>query len=705
MDSPGKHANGSALSGSHRYVKADGVLGFGWLAGGVLFAALTGLAIWLLPFSVGTQMAVLMHTLLGLLMVVPFAIWQLDHWLATRKAPWRFRKFCAYTGFWSLAITTISGLVLTWEAMFSITTSHLWDRIHLWSGIVALPFVAYHVVSPISEKPAAPANIFPSIVRPDFSAARRRMWAVSGGTTIGLLLLLGVATLTYRGPDYSHYQLAAQYNWTYGKNPFAPSLATTEDGQPVAPQIMAGSKSCGASSCHSEIFQEWQASAHRWSAEDTFFQGVQGAMIKEAGAPATRYCGGCHDPVSLLSGYKDASTGISAPGFKEGDSCVICHSMRRVDVQGNGNYVFGAPKPYLFEYSEGRFSAPLAHFLIRAYPRQHDRDYDITLAQKPESCASCHKQFIDKNINHLGWVQLQNQYDDWKHGKWNADPDVAHRLRCQQCHMYYKNAPSLAQAEPYDLKAGLGLKHRNHYFPGGNQVMPGMISSPDAQGQMARVEEWLRGQHNIPEIADTWSQGPVLPIKIMGPPSAATGEAIELRAVISNNKAGHSFPTGPLDLIRAWVEIVVTDQTGREIFHSGKLDAQNHIEPGSFILKAVGVDANGGEIVRHDLWHLVGAKFKRAIFPGYSDMYEYQLKVPRDVKGPLQVAARLRYRKANQYFMDMLFPGQHRTATVTDISTDKIEILLQEGKSGSGTAKAPVAETATQSKGIRGGGK
>jgi hypothetical protein len=675
------------------------------MAGVVLFVALTGLGVWLLPFSVGTQMSVLMHTVLGLAIVLPFTLWQLDHWLATRKSPWRFRKFCAYTGFWSLAVTSVSGLVLAWQAIFSITTSHLWDRIHLWSGIAALPFVAYHVWSPIRGKAAEPAEGLAILLRPDYSAARRKMWRVAGGTALGLALLLGVATLGYHGPDYSHYKLAANYNWTYGKNPFAPSLATTEDGAPVAPQLMAGSKSCGASSCHTEIFQEWQASAHRWSAEDTFFQAVQAAMIKDAGAPATRYCGGCHDPVSLLSGYKDASTGISAPGFKEGASCVICHSMRRVDVQGNGNYVFGAPKPYLFEYSEEGFKTAIAHFLIRAYPRQHDRDYDITLAQKPESCASCHKQFIDKNINHLGWVQLQNQFDDWKHGKWNADPDAARRLRCQQCHMYYKNAPSIAQAEPYDLKAGLGLKHRNHYFAGGNQIMPGMISSADAQGQMARVEDWLRGQQTIAEIANVWPQGPVLPIKIIGPVSAAAGGSIELRAVISNNKAGHSFPTGPLDLIRAWVEIVVTDSAGREVFHSGKLDSQNHIEPGSFILKAVGVDANGDEIVRHDLWHLVGAKFKRAIFPGYSDMYQYQLKVPRDAKGPLQVAARLRYRKANQYFMDMLFPGQHKAAPVTDISSDKIEIALQDGKAGKGASGARTAKAAAPPSKTSGGGK
>ncbi|HEV2175596.1 MAG TPA: multiheme c-type cytochrome [Terriglobia bacterium] len=697
MDSSPNHLNGSAPSACHNYIKAHGILGFGWMGGVLLFAALTGLGIWLLPFSVGAQMAVLMHTALGLAIVVPFTLWQLEHWLATRNAPWRFRKFCAYAGFWTLAVTTISGIVLTWEAMFSLLSSHFWDRVHLWSGLLSLPFIAYHVW-PHKGKQAVngPATALP-IGKPDYSAARRRMWAVSGGTVAALLLVLGVGTIAYRSPGYRHYKLASNYNWTYGKNPFAPSLATTEDGLPVAPQIMAGSKSCGASGCHTEIYQEWQASAHHWAAQDTFFQAVQSAMIKEAGAPATRYCGGCHDPVSLLSGYKDASTGISAPGFKQGDSCVICHSMRRVDVQGNGNYVFGAPKPYLFEYSEGRYTTAVAHFLIRAYPRQHDRDYDITLSQKPESCASCHKQFIDKEINHVGWVQLQNQYDDWKHGKWNADPDPAYRLRCQQCHMYYRAAPSLATADPYDLKIGLGLKHRSHWFAGGNQTMPEMISSPDAAGQTRRVEEWLHGQRVIPEIASIWPAGPVLPIKIVAPSSARPGERIEFRAVISNNKAGHSFPTGPLDLIRAWVEVVVKDGTGREIYHSGKLTEQNHVEPGSFVLKAVGVNPEGQEIIRHDLWHYVGAKYKRAVFPGYSDMYEYDLKVPQDAHGPLQVTARLRYRKANQYFMDFSFPGQHLAAPITDISSDRVEIPLVAGNTSRAASHlAPAREGATR---------
>jgi Cytochrome c554 and c-prime len=668
----------------HSFIHERGFLRFNWISGTLIFLALTGLAIWLLPFSVPIQVSVLMHTVLGLLIVIPLTLWQLSHWLASRKTKRSFRKICAYTGFWTMAVVAASGLVLTWQAVFGLYISHLWDQLHLWSGIAALPFLGYHVwphARKAGENLQSGLNGLGAdnqLPLPDFRPGRRHMWAVSGLAAVALVAVVGVITGIYRAyaPDFSSYKLPADYKMPYGKDPFAPSMAKTVHGGPVAPQLLAGSKSCGAAGCHTEIYHEWAADSHRWSSEDIGFQGVQAALIHAEGAPAARYCAGCHDPVSLLSGYKNASTSIEAPGFKEGASCVVCHAMRRVDMQGNGNYVWGPPRPYLFEYAGAGRASAVTHFLIRAYPRQHDQDYDLALDKNPASCGACHKQFIDKEINHVGWVQLQNQYDDWKHGKWNTDPNPAHRLRCQQCHMYYQKAPSVALADPYDLKTGLGLEHRNHWFAAANQWMPEVIHTPDAAGQTKRVIQWLEGGKYIPEIANVWPKGPVLPIRIVPPQPVRPGGKGEFRAVISNNKAGHSFPTGPLDLIRAWVEVKVSDQTGRIIFHSGELLPDDHLEPGTFVLKAEGVNAEGREIVRHDLWHYVGAKWKRAIFPGYSDMYEYHFTVPRNVKGPLTIAARLRYRKANQYFMDFAFPGQHLQTPITDLSSDRVQVPL-----------------------------
>ncbi len=681
----------------HAFLSEKGALGFRWVGGVLVFVAVSGLAIWLAPFSVPAEFAVIMHTALGLVLVVPLTLWQCSHWLATRRAGGSFRKLSGYAGFWTMAATLVSGLVVSAQAIFSLDVAQFWDRLHLWSGVAATPLLIYHMW-PHAWNPAATGHNA-QVAPPDYSPGRRWVWRRAGLTSCVLAAVLAALSAAYlrQTSGFGGETFSAKYKLPYGKNPFSPSLATTANGRPVPPALMANSKSCGASGCHTSIYEEWRASAHRWAAEDVLFQKVQAGLIESDGVPAARYCAGCHDPVSLLSGYKDASTGVEAPGFREGISCTACHAMRRVDVQGNGNYVFAPAKPYLFEYDgDHRYAVALTHFLIRAYAGQHDRDYDLSLVRRPESCASCHKQYIDKNINHVGWVQLQNQYDDWRMGKWNTAPNPANRLRCQQCHMYYRTAASRAQGDPYDLKIGLGLKHRNHWFAAANQFMPAMLRSPDWRRQDVRVNQWLEGKKVIPEIASVWPTGPVMPIELLASePEGARGKPFQFRVMLVNNKAGQSVPSGPLDLVRLWVEVEVHDRTGRVVYHSGELTPQDHIEDGSWVLKGIGVNSAGETIVRHDLWDYVGAKSKRVVFPGYTDMYSYRFVVPGNAEGPLTITARLRYRKANQYMMDWAFPGQRLQTPVANMASDQLMVPLKERARNAASARDPEGKRAS----------
>ena len=77
-------------------------------------------------------------------------------------------------------------------------------------------------------------------------------------------------------------------------------------------------------------------------------------------------------------------------------------------------------------------------FLIRAYPRQHVESLQHKLFKSPEFCAACHKQFIDKEINRVGWVQLQNQFDAWRKSRWNHPNDPTKTVECRECHMPLK---------------------------------------------------------------------------------------------------------------------------------------------------------------------------------------------------------------------------------------------------------------------------
>jgi hypothetical protein len=109
---------------------------------------------------------------------------------------------------------------------------------------------------------------------------------------------------------------------------------------------------------------------------DPIFQGIQNVMAKQNGAESTRYCGGCHDPISLFSGTKNifVENLTSLDGYNEGISCVACHSIQKTDIQGNANYTITQPAEYLWQWSGAHTPASVArNFLIRAWPMQHNR--------------------------------------------------------------------------------------------------------------------------------------------------------------------------------------------------------------------------------------------------------------------------------------------------------------------------------------------
>src|SRR5262249_11864893 len=119
----------------------------------------------------------------------------------------------------------------------------------------------------------------------------------------GVGLAFALASV-YSGTAYRN-EFPKDYNLLYGKDrPFAPSLARTSTNSAFDARSPAGSARCGASGCHTQIYEEWKPSAHRYAAMDPIFQGIQNVMAKQNGAESTRYCAGCHDPISLFSGTK-----------------------------------------------------------------------------------------------------------------------------------------------------------------------------------------------------------------------------------------------------------------------------------------------------------------------------------------------------------------------------------------------------------------
>jgi len=700
MTAPGKlpmagSPSGSGLSAREsEWAKRLAALMLAWLA----FETLSGLAVWLLPFSVANQWTVVVHTGVGLLVLIPVLAYQVRHFAVYWSRPSTAIKVMGYLATTAVLVAIVSGLVLTWQAAFGRRISYGWDAIHIISTFALVAFTVPHVVvilfrdRELAFKPEAAG-----LLAAQRGALARAVW-------LTVVMALPVALLWWAYPGVKMVnEFPEDYSFKYGENkPFSPSLARTASGGAYDPRTLAGSLTCGTSGCHEQIVEEWQVSAHRWSAMDLGFQRIQTEMAKQNGPESTRYCGGCHDPISLFSGTKNifAENLTGLAGYNEGVSCLACHSIRKTDLEGNANYIVAQPARYLFEFDEQPSALFLRDFLIRSYPRQHMEDLSKRLFKTPEYCAACHKQFIDQEVNNVGWVQLQNQYDNWRKSRWNHPGDPARTIECRECHMPLVDSRDPASGDELDYnRTAADGKHRSHRFIGANQVMPALLKLPGADRQIELTHKWLRGEYEIPEIADKWSRGPAVSINLIAPETATPGEELAVKAVITSNKVGHDFPTGPLDIIQSWIELTVTDAAGNEVFRTGQVDERHFIQPGSFMFKAEPVDQYGNLIDRHNLWEMVGVRYRRSLFPGFSDTAEFSFRCPGNaglVEEPprsegefefrvpdgaepatLHVKARLLYRKIDQYLLNFMF-GEDAglTTPITEMAATEATITV-----------------------------
>jgi len=676
--------------------------------GAVAFLTLSGLCIWLLPFSRLNQFNVLLHTLIGLVFLVPVVMYAVRHWRVYWGHVFTQSKLLGYVSLGVLLVCALSGLVLTYQPLFGVKIGYLWRSLHDWTTVLLVAFGLPHLLIPLLRDARARLT---EAGEPTWTAAKFFGRGVLSLTAL-FVAVAGLGSLAYEPPHLQKnfpdgYDLWEEKNPLYGKNrPFAPSLARTVDNRPIDSQLLSGSDGCGTSGCHEQIVREWQPSAHRYAAMDKAFQAIQMTMAKQNGPTSTRYCGGCHDPISLFSGTKnidaDEKKLTALEGFREGISCLACHSVRETDIKGNAFYSVKAPPRYFgeLEYNQtkGGTWRLVRDFLIRAYPREHIASLSKVMFKKPEYCAACHKQFVDEEINKVGWVQLQNQYDNWRMSKWARDlKQPAAIIECRECHMPLTAStdPAAGDTRDYNRSASDG-KHRSHRFLGGNQLMPALLHLEGSDKHIQLTQEWLKGRIRIPEIEGKWHSPdiPAVSIQLVTPSKVSPGERITLKCIITSNKVGHDFPTGPLDIIQSWIEIVARDESGKLVFDSGTVDDKGFIKPGSFLFKAEPVDQYGNLIDRHNLWEMVGVRNRRSLFPGFSDTAEFGFICPDSFQpkrrsptpqrefafdapktGRLHVVAKLRYRKIDQFLINFIrsagffseYQGQKLTSPITDM--------------------------------------
>jgi hypothetical protein len=715
----------------------------------LIYGLLSGLGIRYMDFGVTVQLSVIVHTLVGLLGLLPLLWFAVQHWRCRHYSGIDYFQITANVALLVLLFCLFSGLVLAWQAGFRDRIDYDWRSAHLVTSLLVFGLLGGHLLF----QAGGVSGKWTTETRSNHLG----YWVIP--ITIVALLFVGTWgwSLT-RTTVPSEIAFPEDYDWQFGDDrPFAPSLASLSDpswqknmlaslaplvgpdgiegvqdvlengfaeevgpihrvqtaldelnlppsslpevakivdqarmemrsGGALNPAALEGSKSCGVAGCHEAIYREWQPSAHGFSAIDEVFLEVQAMMARERTPSHTRWCAGCHDPVSLFSGARDGNLFTASNlGTHEGTSCLICHSIVDTDSAGNGAYVVKPPERYQFELDQGGFADFLSQFLIRAYPDHHIATFKRPLYKEATFCAACHKQAPGPELSTAsGLTQEKSEYDSWVESRWYHPDDSSRHISCRECHMPLLDTPEPASGDTVDsYRNEDDGKHRSHRFLASNSYIPISQNLEGGKEHAELTTAWLRGEIDIPEIADKWTEGPVVKMELIVPETAAPGEMVNLQLKMSNNKTGHAFPAGPLDILESWVELTVTDDQDNIIARTGGETSDVPTQDSVVVFKADWYDKRGMPVERHNLWDVVGASYEHVLESGEDDVVNIPFRCPvlarprvsgtassdsdnarltdvvmwtadSDVK-ELRVSARLLFRRANPDFLDKVY--------------------------------------------------
>jgi tetratricopeptide (TPR) repeat protein len=474
---------------------------------------------------------------------------------------------------------------------------------------------------------------------------------------------------------------------------FFPSSAQTMDGKKVPSKFFMDSKACQR--CHPDIYEQWSSSAHRFSSFDNqWYRKSIEYMQDTIGVKPSKWCAGCHDPALFFSGMFDTPVRelIDKPEAHAGLACVMCHSIVSVkSTMGQGDFTLEYPAMAELAASSNKVVQTLHDFITHVNPEPHRRTFlkPFVRTQTADFCSSCHKVHLDTHVNNYRWFRGFNDYDNWQASGVSGlgarsfyYPQKSQN--CADCHM-----PMMASHDSGNINGQI----HSHRFPAANTALPTVNNDPK---QLDAVVKFL--QNGILSV-DVFGVSPAREIRsseasssgaslsttfavgeeadqtapssnielapLTGPldrvnATVRPGETYRVDVVVRTRKLGHFFPGGTVDAFDVWLELQATDDNGRVIFWSGKVEdnGKGPVEKGAHFYRSLQLDGNGNPINKRNAWSSRSVAYVRLIPPGAADTVHYRMTVPKDVQGHVNLKARLHYRKFAWWNTQFAFAGE-----------------------------------------------
>ncbi len=527
------------------------------------------------------------------------------------------------------------------------------------------------------------------VIEPDFQPTRRTSSASRlSWLALALLCVAGLLSVTFRKPlhvvraasesevaaqarsDYSA-RVSATYNYLYGKDhPFYPSNATTDTGEFIDPASVPTASYCGH--CHQESHREWRESAHSNSNRAPWYLRNVNLLTAQKGIGFTRHCEGCHDPVATLAGALTEGQPKKRPYDQDGVTCMVCHSIQKVDTRGTGSYVMAEPA-VLVDENGAPIHRQVSDAEILAHLDRHSAAVMKPFYRTSEFCSSCHKAALPQTLNGYKWQRAISLFDEWQNSSFAKQSPLPFYVKdsvssCQTCHMQRDTLKGV----DYGAKHGTLASHR---WLGANTVVPAYYKYPD---QAAAVVAFLQNAvFNIdifglqadpmptqPLVAmkgneaagsnagpDLQSAGLIAPLGT-SPFTLTPGQHVVISVVIQNKGIAHSHVPEQRDMYESWVDFTVKDAQGKVLQESGAIQPDQLLDPAAHSFTNRLINKSGELNGHHEVWNNRVVAYNNTIQSGRSQVVRYGFTLPRTMDGGVIVTTTVKYRRFNQHFMD-----------------------------------------------------
>ncbi len=429
--------------------------------------------------------------------------------------------------------------------------------------------------------------------------------------------------------------------------PFYPSLITFEaQHEKITIEDFRKSISCRA--CHIITFKEWDGSIHSKAFDDPLFLAMWGLGSQETNGKIDKFCLGCHTPIGLITsdvtGLEDVPKAEMIS--KGGVQCDFCHTVIGTNYRATAiSYPHNASlivKPGDVKW--GPLEDSNSTFHESEFSRLH---------MSSEFCGCCHNIFLFDS-----GIQIVKTYNEWE-----ASVYAEKGIQCQDCHMMpvdlaNKAADNLKTFKNPGRAAIIGGREREtihvHKFVGGGLI----------------IEKDLKYIPKDREMEKRLKSAARLDITVI--PSQQPNGGYILRTTVYNERAGHNIPTGMPGLRELWLEVIVLDKAGKELYRSGGLDKEGRIPENVKYIGVRGIDSAGN--FTYYPWAIVSFGSDTSIPPKESRVFEFELKIKEDTLWPITVKAVLHYRAIPPVLLKTLLPDFQLDIPVIDMSIKEVSI-------------------------------